>query len=72
LQAVIVPGGGLFDQGQFVPGYGREVMVFIVIAHVEGNDIQYAIIAKGFLFFVMGKVMFLDPAGGRGGLHPGG
>src|SRR5882672_10353016 len=41
-------------------------MVFVVIAHVEGNDIQYAIVAKGFLLFVKGKIVLLDPAGAQG------
>ena len=62
----VVKTGSIFpDLWQTVPWYRREIMVFVVIAHVEGNDIQYAVVAKGFLFFVMGEIMFLDPPGAQ-------
>jgi len=62
-EAVIVTGGRLLDLGQLVPGNGREVMVFVVIAHIEGYGIQDAIIAKRLLDLVVGQIVLLDPAG---------
>jgi len=41
-------------------------MVFVVVAYVEGDDVQYAIVAECFLFFVMGEVVLLDPTGAQG------
>ncbi len=34
-------------------------MVFIVVAHIESNGVQYAVIAECFLLFIMCKIMFL-------------
>src|ERR1700760_3569427 len=37
-------------------------MVFVVIPYVKGNDVEHAIITEGFLFFIMGEVVFLYPS----------
>jgi len=34
--------------------------------HIEGDGVQHSIVTEGFLFFVMGQVMFLDPSRAEG------
>ena len=65
VEAVVVGGGRFFYLGKLVPGYGREVVVLVVIANVEGYGIQHAVIAKGLLLFVVREIMLLDPAGAK-------
>src|ERR1700754_3348146 len=62
-EAVIITRGCLLDLWQLVPGNGREVMVFVVIAHIEGYGIQDTIIAESLLDLVVSQIVFLDPAG---------
>jgi hypothetical protein len=65
LKAIIVSRGSLFYLGQFVPGNGRKIVVFVMISYVKGYIVEYAIIAKRFLLFVVCQIMFLDPAGSQ-------
>ena len=41
-------------------------MMFIVVADIKGYCIEYAIVAKRLLLFVVGEVVFLYPAGAKG------
>src|SRR5713226_8185868 len=41
-------------------------MMLVMIPHIERDDIQYAIVTERLLFFIMGKIMFLDPTGAHG------
>lgn len=40
-------------------------MMFIVVADIEGYGVEYAIIAKGLLLFVVREVVLLYPAGAK-------
>src|ERR1700742_1372927 len=64
-QAVVVAGGRLFDLGELIPGDGGEVVVFVVIADVEGYDVEDAIVAEGLLLLIVCEVVFLYPTGAQ-------
>lgn len=65
-ERIVIIRGGLADLRQLVPGDGRKIVVFVMISYVEGDQVQDAIVAKGLLLFIVGKIMFLDPAGAQG------
>ena len=65
IEGIVIFRGGLADPGQLVPGNRREIVVFVVMAHIEGDHVQPAIVAVGLLVFIVGQVMFLDPAGAQ-------
>ena len=62
-EVIVVARCALTDLGQFIPGNGREIVVFVMVADVEGYDIEDAVVAEGFLLFVVGQVVFLYPPG---------
>jgi len=66
LEIVIIAGGAAADLRQPVPWNGGKIVVFVVVADVEGYEVQNTVVAEGFLLFVVGQVVFLDPPGAEG------
>ena len=65
-ERIIILRSSFADLRQLVPGNGRKIVVFVMMPHVKGDEVQHAIVAKGLLLFIVGKIMFLDPAGAEG------
>jgi hypothetical protein len=63
IERIIVFRGGLTDRGQLIPGNGRKVVVFVMMTHVKGDQVEPAIVAMGLLMLIVGKIVFLYPAG---------
>src|SRR5262245_31621162 len=55
---------GLADARQPVPGNRRKVVMLVVVAHVERNLVQLAVVAIGLLAREE-DVVFLDPSGSQ-------
>ncbi len=53
VERIVIFRGGLADSGKLIPGNGREIVVFVVMADVEGDHVQHAIVAEGLLVFIM-------------------
>ncbi len=64
-EGVVKRGGGFFYAREFVPGDGGKIVVFVVVADVERDVVENAVVAVGFLLSVCEK-MFLYPAGAEG------
>src|SRR5262249_35663391 len=60
-QAVIVLRSENAQPRQIIPGNGREIMMFVVVAHVQANTIYRSVVTVGLLVRIV-RVMFLDPA----------
>src|SRR5580700_7929138 len=65
IERIVIFRGSLADPGQLVPGNGGKIVVFVMMANIEGEQVQPAIIAMRFLMFIVGQVVFLDPPGAQ-------
>src|SRR5436190_21791757 len=60
LQTVIKLRSESVQLGQVVPGNARQIVMLIVVTHVETNSIDRAVITVGLLVGIIG-IMLLDP-----------
>src|SRR6185503_6025842 len=60
LQGVVELRGERAQPGQIIPRDGREIVMLVVITHVEADTIDWPVITVGLLVRIV-RVMFLDP-----------